>query len=380
MNRSATRPLSHRSDVYQAIAAYTQAIQNDSHCVSAYLHRGNAYLEAGDHASAIADFSQVIRLNPSSADAYNGRAIAYLNMHSNEMATGDFGRALRLAPELAFKSDDRLVGSYAESPRGGFHAGHRKLHPRFRLLNKIRNTFLQAHWLWPLIVDDRWYDVSSGQELPERRWLNARVSRRIDRILSRLGFWPSLGRGFGDVTYWSELNFGDHYAKLQPSSYPLIDEIESRASSRDASILELGCNCGRHLHALVERGFTDLCGVDVSRSALNYMDIAFPGLRSRVQLSHMTFQQFLSRTQDNAYDIVFSHGATVEFVHPSFPLVKHLTRIAKDYVLLVITENGPNYPRFWTYEFERAGFVLVKLLRPCAEGSRTSLLVYRTIS
>lgn len=255
--------------------------------------------------------------------------------------------------------------------------------PSFRRLEKIRNTFLQAHWLWPWVVKSKYYDKWLRQD-EQNLTLFAKVLRRIDWSLRRIWFWPNLH----DAVPWSEQEIGTgwsprNYVELLPSSLVLVDEVEARTSGPEASILDLGCNCGRHLNALVERGFTNLFGVDIGRAALDHMDVAFPILKSHASVNHMSFQEFLSIADTNAYEIIFSHGATVELVHPSFPLVKEMARVAKEYVILVIQENGHSYPRFWTYEFQRVGFVLVKFVCPCAQNDKRefeqSLMVFRKI-
>ena len=249
----------------------------------------------------------------------------------------------------------------------------------------MRNTFFFFFWFWKYVADAEFYARAvEPQQTDEKKlqWRH-RLQDKVVNFLVKYGldFWPTFGNNDLSAIYWSHLELNDEqYVKLQPSSYVIMDEVESRSEDRSVPILDLGCNRGRHLQILNERGFTNLHGIDISGKALRQMSHIFPDLNGKVQLSHMTFQQFLSEASDNSYDIVFSHGVTIEFIHPSFPVVRHLARIAKDYVILAINENGYSYPRFWTYEFARAGYVLVKLLRPAAEKSRVSLLVYRTIS
>jgi hypothetical protein len=80
---------------------------------------------------------------------------------------------------------------------------------------------------------------------------------------------------------------------------------------------------------------------------------------------------------------MYSHGGTLELVHPSFDIVRHLCRVARKHVVLYINEHGHAYPRFWIYEFRRRGFYLVRAERPAAQFSSIelegSLLVFQRI-
>jgi hypothetical protein len=52
--------------------------------------------------------------------------------------------------------------------------------------------------------------------------------------------------------------------------------------------------------------------------------------------------------------------------------VKAICDVSSRYVLLIISEWGHRYPRFWEYEFNRQGFLLVRAVRPY-DGRATDL-------
>jgi hypothetical protein len=92
----------------------------------------------------------------------------------------------------------------------------------------------------------------------------------------------------------------------------------------------------------------------------------------------------LQRLPDLSFDMLYSHGATIELVHPSFDIVRHMCRVTRNHVVLIVNETvAHSYPRFWTYEFARNGFFLREARRPVGEippedsAGRPSLLVYR---
>lgn len=114
--------------------------------------------------------------------------------------------------------------------------------------------------------------------------------------------------------------------------------------------------------------------------ALEHMGKVFPGLPQEANLSCRTFQQYLSECPDLAFDLVFSHGATVELVHPSFPLIREIRRATRERVVRVFNENQQTYPRFWAYEFLRSGFLLTKLVRMPPREATHTLMVFRRLA
>jgi tetratricopeptide (TPR) repeat protein len=89
------------------ISACTQEIHSQSANNSvevrtlAYISRGNAYANKGQHDLAIADFDQAIRLNPSDVGLYFNRGRAYANKGLADSAIADYNHAIRLDPNKA---------------------------------------------------------------------------------------------------------------------------------------------------------------------------------------------------------------------------------------------------------------------------------------
>lgn len=164
------------------------------------------------------------------------------------------------------------------------------------------------------------------------------------------------------------------YIALAPTSHPLLEEVVARTGGKtDAVILDLGCNVGRHLNALHERGYAHLYGVDVNASCAEAMRQHFNSLSRTVTVRWESFETFLPAIADDFFDVVFTHGKTIEHVHPGFRLVREVCRVTKDYVILGnVGFSTGSYPRFWIHEFERNGFALVKLLQPEREWAPDS--------
>ena len=248
------------------------------------------------------------------------------------------------------------------------------------VLLRARNTFLSFPFLFDLVVKDRDFDVFiSGQQKRDLAYLWSRLLQKS------LWFWPRII----EARMWVEGRTG---LRQQPDNFIAFDELSSRAmcdaveryaGTKQASILDLGCNVGRHLNNLHRRGFSNLSGVDAMGAALERMKVEFPEVAGAAKTYHDLFQRFLRNQPDRAFDLLYSHGATIELVHPSFDIVRHMCRVTREHVVLILNETSTElYPRFWTYEFARNGFFLREARRPVGRippensAGNPSLLVY----
>lgn len=179
-------------------------------------------------------------------------------------------------------------------------------------------------------------------------------------------YWASRGRD-------SERGI-NNYIELSPTSYPLLEEIKKRTEgNKDVKILDLCCNCGRHLNALHKLGFLNLHGVDVNTACREVQKEQFPDIADVVHCEWMPVEEYLPAVKCNSFDIVFSHGKTIEHIHPRFNLAYHVCRITKKYIILAnVGFSAGKYPRFWMHLFHKYGFVPVKLLQPEKEWAPDS--------
>jgi SAM-dependent methyltransferase len=168
--------------------------------------------------------------------------------------------------------------------------------------------------------------------------------------------------------HWKEQKCGDihgfdNYLTDHPRIPILIHEIQTRIS-KNSSILDLGCNCGYYLSRIKADGFNNLSGVDIAPAAIQYgkEHLNLEG----IDLSIGSFEEILPRyvADRRSFDLVYSMGATIELVHPSFDIIGNICTVSNQYVVLIISEWGHEYPRFWEYEFNKNGFMLVKKIYP----------------
>lgn len=255
------------------------------------------------------------------------------------------------------------------------------LYPGLGFWTKVKNSFLYPTWLWGLVINDEDAQAVLAGRLSAKTGLAAFVQKILRRTL---WFWPRLI----EARIWvDEKSDPAPFRELTADSRLLVTETIERVTDTGDAILDIGCNCGRHLAALADLGCTNLYGVDVNGAALDIMPQWFPQLSGTCAVEKDLMQRYLSNSADLKFDIVITRGATVELIHPSYPLVRELTRVTKSYVILLIQESNQGYSRFWTHEFARHGFQLTHLVRPVSQmldagsdkefGQTASLLVYR---
>jgi SAM-dependent methyltransferase len=206
--------------------------------------------------------------------------------------------------------------------------------------------------------------------------------RRLRRLLATFAPWTIRRQGgAGTREHWEKHPTAAAFEGIDPASQAQMDEIVDLVPERDAAILDMGCNVGRHLDYLYRQGYTNLRGVDWSETALRDMASRYPEAHAHAKLTRASFEDFLAGPPEPV-DLVYTRGATFELVHPSFPLVRNVCRIAKRYAVLVISETGQAYPRLWQYEFAREGFELAHLKRPASRAApdhRVSLLTFERL-
>jgi len=191
--------------------------------------------------------------------------------------------------------------------------------------------------------------------------------------------------------HWKSQNEGDvhgfqHYDKTNEARDKVLRAEIQRLVSQEQSMLDLGCNCGRDLHEHKRMGYKKLTGIDICRPAIEHGKRVFD--LSGVELIVGGYEEALPELlrKKRTFDLVYSGGASMATVHPSFDIIGHVCQLSKKYVILV-NEDSPNYayPRFWEYEFNRRGFVLAKLIRPfngsplTMDNSQSSLVVYQKL-
>lgn len=243
---------------------------------------------------------------------------------------------------------------------------------------KVFNTFFYIRFLWPVAVTDDEHEMLIKGNYKET------LFRKIFRKM--FWFWPRLIEAVTWSAGGADLEKDpQHFSVAYPNHEEALMLLSQLIGNKEKSILDLGCNMGRHLNVMHGLGHRNLFGVDIMGAALKEFEVKFPETFSATVLKQDTFQRFLLSQPNRSFNATYTFGATVELVHPSFDIVREVCRVTNDLVLFMINENGQSYPRFWTYEFNKSGFDLVYCIRPWRQNDTLgenkanvfSLLVYR---
>jgi SAM-dependent methyltransferase len=231
------------------------------------------------------------------------------------------------------------------------------------------HTRMQApFWLFRQTIADEDFNRVLGTS-PQR-------SRRVtQKALGRaLWFWPRIedAKGWAVATTGSAWN-PEQY--LHTHRTQLVDKILEYVP-RDASLMELGCNCGSDMAQLFTEGYRDLRGVDAGRDAISLFAEEYPDTFACADIRHDLFQRYLMHSETDEVDYVYSNGATIELVHPSFPIVAEMCRVARCGVLLDLSERNQGYPRDYVGQFAKHGFALAYTNRDTQPTEKSHIFVF----
>lgn len=215
-----------------------------------------------------------------------------------------------------------------------------------------RNTHLQGPlWLFRSTVKDEDYDSLLKGQSRERRTFRRKLAQRV------FWFWPRID----DAAGWAESETGGHWS---PTNY--LREKPTRPAQRvidtlatTDTLMELACNSGCDMDFVRRAGFTHLRGVDVSGEALLMFAELFPETWETADVSHDLIQRYLLAQSARSVDTIFSNGAAIELVHPSFPIVREMCRVARTGVILELDQINAGYPRDYVLQFRKEGFVVL---------------------
>ena len=135
----------------------------------------------------------------------------------------------------------------------------------------------------------------------------------------------------------------------------IVDLIESE-SSKDESILEIGCNVGRNLNELYIKGFRNLSAIDISEEALTMLINTYPELASIANLYNTPVEESIIKFRDCEFDVVFTM-AVLMHIHPDSEFIfDDMVRITKKRLIVIEDEeciSSRHFPRNYKKVFER---------------------------
>tara|TARA_Y100001968_G_scaffold128433_1_gene117296 strand:- start:590 stop:1273 length:684 start_codon:yes stop_codon:yes gene_type:complete len=176
-----------------------------------------------------------------------------------------------------------------------------------------------------------------------------------------------------DASIWinEEVNKTEWYSSISRENDKDFLNYILRTSHPDDYILDVCCNQGRFLKALKRNNYTNLSGFDIMKPAIDNLKNSEEYKQGGIHAENCLAQDYLSKAKKNSYDYAITMGATIENIHPSFPLFKVLYNITRKGFIFVINENAQLYPRFYRHLIKSAGFTKKKII--CQTPNRTLL-------
>ena len=224
--------------------------------------------------------------------------------------------------------------------------------PKYIFIKRVVNSFLS-----PKIHGS--FNKKSAFEVTNRNTEISKLGRFFHKITYRLWFFPSMY----SAKFWVDIEKDGKrgyttFMKIDEKALFLIENLQKLINDKNMPILDVGCNVGRFLNVLAKDGCNNLTGVDINQIAITDSYSVYPDLVGNAEMKCDTIQNFLSNAKDNEFDLIYTMGATIEHVHPTFPLVKKLAKVSGKYVCILINESEL-YVRFWEIEFRRNDFKLL---------------------
>lgn len=167
------------------------------------------------------------------------------------------------------------------------------------------------------------------------------------------------------------------YVKLSDTSYPLmkevfkaIDIVKKNKAVEKIKVLDLACGPGRHLDHIRQHYNCRLFGVDINPEVLIVMHDKFPDLEKDGTVYIESLKNFFSKNTQK-YDVVYTHGRSIDLIPPNFNLVREISKICTNYFIMInIANSGKSHKRFWELEFKINDFQLIKHFFPESSYSK----------
>lgn len=145
--------------------------------------------------------------------------------------------------------------------------------------------------------------------------------------------------------YWAnpydEQNYPIAYSKYTKRSEYLLS-VFSKYIDNTSTILELGCNVGRNLNALLNAGYTKISGVDINKNALRECKRIYPKMNA--QLINSTIEKWA--LGDDKYDCIFSMAVMIHIPYESDWIFKKISKRAKKFLITIEDEKNITWKHF----------------------------------
>jgi len=185
--------------------------------------------------------------------------------------------------------------------------------------------------------------------------------------------WIEQGTESSDVDPAIYTTADDSLEQLFLEVLPLLD--------LSSSILEIGCNAGRSLDYLYQRGFQELMGIEIGSKAVELFSQTFPDTYEQSNIVVGDAAREIRKLDTDSFDLVFAHSVLVSISASDNAIFREMCRICRGYILILESEGSWSvYPRDFKKMFEKNGFRMVSYRWMVWNEDRTRLTIPREIT
>lgn len=126
----------------------------------------------------------------------------------------------------------------------------------------------------------------------------------------------------------SPMGYLDNGITILRSDY--LYKVISKYFSINAKILELGSNVGRNLDYLFEKGYTNLTGIEINKTAIAIMSEAYPECYQGIKVISGSIEDNIKSLKDKEFDLVFTMAVLEHIPKESEWTFNEMVRISKN--------------------------------------------------
>ncbi|MCU0289361.1 MAG: class I SAM-dependent methyltransferase [Acidobacteria bacterium] len=164
--------------------------------------------------------------------------------------------------------------------------------------------------------------------------------------------WRNQGTPKSSIRAENYTVYNDSIEKLFQDVLPLL--------TPESNILEIGCNAGRNLNYLFNKGFRNLTGIEIGTYALELFEKTFPGAFRSTNIIAGNAAEEIKKLESNFYDLVFTHSVLVNIAARHNHIFREMCRVCRGYILTLESEGHLRaFPRDFRRIFEKNDFAQV---------------------
>ncbi|HSW65480.1 MAG TPA: class I SAM-dependent methyltransferase [Dissulfurispiraceae bacterium] len=157
-------------------------------------------------------------------------------------------------------------------------------------------------------------------------------------------------------SFWKRVNPEGYLHATPERGAKLIELFNELGIEPSASILELGCNCGRNLAALWDAGYHNLVGVEINPKAVRVMNANYGQSRPVLAANmHCSSIEDYTKAQDQAgvqFDVIYTM-AVLFHMHPDSEwCYENIANMTGRYLITIECERSQKPPRHYARKYK----------------------------